>query len=69
MHDIITWCQECKLGVKILLVKKVEKKVRQIVKMAEQIMASEAIAKAVVKATRIVIQTMAEMQVQRLESQ
>ena len=37
--------------------------------MAEQLITSEAIAKAVAEATRIVIQTMAEMQVQRSESQ
>ena len=37
--------------------------------MAEQVIKSEAIAKAVAVATRIMIQTMAEMQVQRSESQ
>ena len=37
--------------------------------MAEQVMASEDIMKAVVEATRVMIQTMAEMQVQRSESQ
>ena len=37
--------------------------------MAEQVITSEAIAKAVTEATRIVIQTMAQMQVQRSENQ
>ena len=37
--------------------------------MAEQVTTSEAIMNAVAEATRIVIQTMAEMQVQRSESQ
>ena len=36
--------------------------------MAEQVITSEAVSKAVAEATRIVIQTMAEMQVQRSES-
>ena len=37
--------------------------------MVEQVITSEAIAKAVAEATRIAIQTMAEMQVQRSENQ
>ena len=37
--------------------------------MAEQVITSGAIMKAVAEATRIVIQTMAEIQVQRSESQ
>ena len=37
--------------------------------MADQAVMSEAIAKAVAEATRIMIQTMAEMQTQRSESQ
>ena len=37
--------------------------------MAEQVITSEAIMKAVTEGTRIMIQTMAEMQAQRSESQ
>ena len=62
----ITWCQECKMGVKTLQVKNKSDKKK---KMTEQVMASEAITKAVEKATRIAIETMAEVQVQRSENQ
>ena len=61
---IVTWCQEHKIGVRMLQVKKVKKYVIQKEKMTEQVITSEAIAKAVAEATRIMIPTVAEMQVQ-----
>ena len=64
----ITWCPECKLEVKRLQVTKVENKSDK-EKMAEQVITSEAIMKAVADATRIMIQMMVEMQAQRSDSQ
>ena len=60
MHDIVTWCQESKVKVTEEVISQKTQS-----KMAEQIMA-EAIAKAVAEATRIVIQTMANSQAQRV---
>ena len=65
----ITWCWECKIGVKIVLIKKKLKISQTNREMAEQVITSEAIVKAVVETTRIAIQTMAEMQAQRSENQ